>query len=48
MIKIEGLSSDMAADNIEPSEPTHHRELPKDKIKYRNISQHRLSAEMGV
>jgi len=38
----------MIANNLMPYEPVHPGELLKDEIKYREISQRKLSAEIGI
>ena len=47
-IKIEGVASDMIANNINPSEPIHPGEMVKDEIEYRGISQKAFAAEIGI
>ena len=48
MIKIEGVDPKMIANNLTPSEPIHAREILKDEIEYRGISQRKLAAQMGI
>lgn len=48
MIEVQGVQSDMIANNLEPFEPTHPGELLKDEIECRKISQRQLAADMGV
>lgn len=48
MIEINGIDSNMIANNIEPFEPTHPGELIKDEIEVRNISQKKLASDMEV
>lgn len=48
MTTIQGIASDMIANNIEPYEPTHPGEILKEEIEYRGISQRKLAAEMNV
>ena len=47
-IEIEGVSSDMIANNMYPSNIIHPGEMIKDEIEYRGISQKALAAEIGV
>lgn len=47
MIKIDGVDPKMIANNLIPFEPT-HREVLKDEIEFRGISQKKLAKEMGV
>ena len=47
-IKLEGISSDMIANNLTPSNLIHPGEMIKDEIEYRGISQKALAAEIGV
>ncbi|HCC52851.1 MAG TPA: addiction module antidote protein, HigA family [Porphyromonadaceae bacterium] len=48
MITIQGVASNMIANNLEPAYPTHPGEVLKDEIEYRGISQRKLAAEMDV
>lgn len=48
MIEIQGVKSEMIANNLDPFEPTHPGELLKDEIECRKISQRQLAADMGV
>ena len=48
MIKIEGVDPKMIANNLTPSEPIHPGEILKDEIEYRDISQRKLAAQMGI
>ncbi|MDE6542352.1 MAG: HigA family addiction module antidote protein [Muribaculaceae bacterium] len=47
-IKIEGVSPNMIANNLSPSNPIHPGEMIKDEIEYRGISQKALAKEIGV
>ena len=47
-IKIEGVSPNMIANNLNPSNPIHPGEMIKDEIEYRGISQKALAKEIGV
>ena len=47
-IKIEGISPNMIANNLNPSNPIHPGEMIKDEIEYRGISQKALAKEIGV
>lgn len=38
----------MIANNLTPSEPIHPREMIKDEIEYRGISQRKLATQMGI
>lgn len=40
--------SDMIANNLIPAYPTHPREILKDEIEYRGISQRKLAQQMGL
>jgi addiction module HigA family antidote len=48
MITIKGVSPRMIANNLTPYEPTHPGEILKDEIEYRDISQRKLAAQMGI
>lgn len=48
MDTIDGIRTEMIANNIEPFEPTHPGELLRDEIEYRKLSQKRLATEMGI
>ena len=48
MISIQGIDSNMIANNLEPAYPTHPGEVLKEEIEYRGISQRKLAAEMDV
>jgi len=47
-INIQGIATNMIANNIEPFFPTHPGEVLKDEIEYRGISQKKLAAAMDV
>lgn len=47
-VKIDGVSADMIANNLNPSEPIHPGEMLKDEIQYRGISPKALASEIGV
>lgn len=47
-IKVEGVSPDMIANNLNPSKPIHPGEMIKDEIEYRGITQKELAAEIGL
>lgn len=47
-IKVEGVPSDMIANNLNPSVAIHPGEMIKDEIEYRGISQRALAAEIGI
>ena len=42
------LLSNMIANNLTPTFPTHPGEILKDEIEYRGISQRKLAEEMGI
>ncbi|MBQ7452359.1 MAG: HigA family addiction module antidote protein [Prevotella sp.] len=48
MIQIEGIRSDMIANNLIPSSPIHPGEILKDEIESRGISQKMLANETGI
>lgn len=48
MITIQGVHSDMIANNLIPAYPTHPGEILKDEIEYRGISQRKLAQQMGL
>ncbi len=48
MITIQGIDSNMIANNLEPAYPTHPGEVLKDEIEFRGISQRKLAAQMDV
>ncbi len=47
-VKVEGVSPDMIANNLNPSNVIHPGEMIKDEIEYRGISQKALAAEIGL
>lgn len=47
-IRLEGIASDMIANNLNPSNAIHPGEMIKDEIEYRGISQKALAAEIGL
>lgn len=47
-IKVEGVASDMIANNLTPSNAIHPGEMIKDEIEFRGISQKALAAEIGL
>lgn len=47
-VKVEGVSQDMIANNLNPSNVIHPGEMIKDEIEYRGISQKALAAEIGL
>ncbi len=47
-IKLDGVSPEMIANNIDSSYAIHPGEMIKDEIEYRGISQKALAAEIGV
>ena len=47
-VKVEGVSPEMIANNLNPSNPIHPGEMIKDEIEYRGISQKALAAEIGI
>lgn len=48
MIKVQGIASDMIANNLTPFEPTHPGELIKDELEAMNLTQARLAESIGV
>ena len=46
--KVEGVSPDMIANNLNSSIAIHPGEMIKDEIEYRGISQKALAAEIGL
>lgn len=47
-VKVEGVSLDMIANNLNPSNAIHPGEMIKDEIDFRGISQKALAAEIGM
>ena len=48
MTHIEGIADEMIANNLTPFIPTHPREVVKDEVEYRGISQRALAMQIGV
>ena len=48
MIKVQGIASDMIANNLTPFEPTHPGELIKDELEAMNLTQAKLAESIGV
>lgn len=48
MIDIPGIDSNMIANNLIPSQPTHPGEVLRDEIESRGITQTKLANEIGV
>ena len=48
MKTIQGISSDMIANNLSPFEPTHPGELIRDELESRLMSQAKLASQIGV
>ena len=48
MITLNGVDSQMIANNMMPSEPVHPGTLLKEEIEYRGITQKQLAQQMGV
>lgn len=47
-VKVEGVSPNMIANNLNPSNLIHPGEMIKDEIEFRGISQKALASEIGV
>lgn len=47
-VKVEGVSPEMIANNMNPSNLIHPGEMIKDEIEFRGISQKALAAEIGL
>lgn len=47
-VKVEGVSPDMIANNMNPSNAIHPGEMIKDEIDFRGISQKALATEIGM
>lgn len=47
-VKVEGVSPDMIANNLNPSNAIHPGEMIKDEIEFRGISQKALATEIGL
>ena len=48
MINVQGIESDMIANNLNPYKPTHPGSLLKDELEFRNISQSQFSKKLGL
>lgn len=48
MKKVEGVDTQMIANNLKPFQPTHPGEVLKDELEYRGISQRGLAREIGI
>ena len=48
MITLQGIPSDMIANNLTPFEPTHPGELIKDELEANNLTQAKLAENIGV
>ena len=48
MTTLEGVDSQMIANNLRSYQPTHPGEVLKDELEYRGISQRSLAREMGI
>ena len=48
MIKVQGIASDMIANNLTPFEPTNPGELIKDELEAMNLTQAKLAESIGV
>lgn len=48
MITLQGVASDMIANNLTPFEPTHPGELIKDELEANNLTQAKLAENIGV
>ncbi|MDE6417202.1 MAG: HigA family addiction module antidote protein [Duncaniella sp.] len=48
MIKLNGTSPEMIANNLRPFEPTHPGELIKDELEVRHLTQASLAESIGV
>lgn len=48
MITIQGIATDMIANNLTPFEPTHPGELIKDELEAINLTQAKLAERIGV
>lgn len=47
-VKVEGVTPNMIANNLTPSNAIHPGEMIKDEIEFRGISQKALAAEIGL
>ena len=48
MKSLEGIDSNMIANNLKPFKPTHPGEVLKDELEYRGISQRSIARELGI
>lgn len=48
MTTLEGVNSQMIANNLRSFQPTHPGEVLKDELEFRGISQRSLAREMGI
>lgn len=48
MITLQGIDSQMIANNLSPYEPTHPGEVLREELEFRGITQTRLAREIGV
>ena len=48
MITLQGIDSDMIANNLTPFEPTHPGELIKDELEANCLTQTKLAESIGV
>lgn len=48
MVTLEGVNSQMIANNLKPFQPTHPGEVLKEELEFRGISQRGLAKEMGI
>ena len=48
MITLQGVASDMIANNLTPFEPTHPGELIKDELEVNGLTQAKLAESIGV
>jgi addiction module HigA family antidote len=48
MIEIDGIRTDMIANNLQPSRPVHPGEIIKEELESRGIPQKTFAAEIGI
>lgn len=48
MLNIKGIDSNMVANNLVPSQPTHPGEVLREEIESRGITQTKLANEIGI
>lgn len=48
MVTLQGVNSNMIANNLKPFLPTHPGEVLKDELEFRGISQRGFAKEIGV